>query len=168
MKNVIFLILFFSMLSEYCFSQIEHLEGPRIGVTILTNGTSSDRLNSNLLTQLGYQWETKFSSDSLGYAFLGEWVLLVGGLEKGYFIPSLSYLLGFRTIKGFEFAVGANLSLTGFGPIIAIGKSFKFGSVYVPVNLALVPSIAKDDPVVGTEGRTGSRITFTFGFNSKY
>ena len=42
MKNVIFLILFFSMLSEYCFSQIEHLEGPRIGVTILTNGTSSD------------------------------------------------------------------------------------------------------------------------------
>jgi|TARA_B110000208_G_C11667814_1_gene394060 hypothetical protein len=168
MKNVIFLILFFSMLSEYCFSQIEHLEGPRIGVTILTNGTSSDRLNSNLLTQLGYQWETKFSSDSLGYAFLGEWVLLVGGLEKGYFIPSLSYLLGFRTIKGFEFAVGANLSLTGFGPIIAIGKSFKFGSVYVPVNLAFVPSIAKEDPVIGTEGRTGSRITFTFGFNSKY
>ena len=168
MKNVIFLILFFSMLSEYCFSQIEHLEGPRIGVTILTNGTSSDRLNSNFITQLGYQWETKFSSDSLGYAFLGEWVLLVGGLEKGYFIPSLSYLLGFRTIKGFEFAVGANLSLTGFGPIIAIGKSFKFGNVYVPVNLAFVPSIAKEDPVIGTEGRTGSRITFTFGFNSKY
>ena len=156
------------MLSEYCFSQIEHLEGPRIGVTILTNGTSSDRLNSNFITQLGYQWETRFSSDSLGYAFLGEWVLLVGGLEKGYFIPSLSYLLGFRTIKGFEFAVGANLSLTGFGPIIAIGKSFKFGSVYVPVNLAFVPSIAKEDPVIGTEGRTGSRITFTFGFNSKY
>lgn len=168
MKNVIFLILFFLMLSEYCFSQIEQLEGPRLGVTVLTNGTSSERLNSNFITQIGYQWETKFSSDTLGSAFLGEWVLLVGGLEKGYFIPSLSYLLGYRTIKGFEFAVGANLSITGFGPIIAIGKSFTFGSVNVPVNLAFVPSIDREDPPVGTEGPTGSRITFTFGFNSKY
>ena len=72
MKNVIFLILFFFMLSEYCFSQIEQLEGPRLGVTILTNGTSSERLNSNFITQIGYQWETKFSSDTLGSAFLGE------------------------------------------------------------------------------------------------
>ena len=76
--------------------------------------------------------------------------------------------MGFRGEEGYEFALGANLSLTGIAPILAIGKNFKIGSVNMPVNIGFVPSIDRKDPVIGDGGPTGSRITFTIGFNSKY
>ena len=162
-------ILSFLLISvSMCKAQVEQLQGPRIGATFLTDGTSSERIESNFITQFGYQWESRFTNDSLKFAFLGEWLVSVGGLEKGLFLPSFSALMGFRGEEGYEFALGGNLSLTGFAPILAIGKNFKIGSVNMPVNIGFVPSVDRKDPALGDAGPSGSRITFTIGFNSKY
>ena len=75
--------------------------------------------------------------------------------------------MGVRGEEGYEFALGANISLTGFAPILAIGKNFKIGSVNMPVNIGFVPSVDRKDPYLGDAGPSGSRITFTIGFNCK-
>ena len=72
-----------------------------------------------------------------------EWIALVGGMEKGMFLPSVSSMVGLRTTKGIEFAVGPNLSFAGIAMVIAAGYNFKFGKLNLPVNIAYVPSMNK-------------------------
>jgi hypothetical protein len=95
-----------------------------------------------VMSQYGWQWESRFldGGDVVG---LVEWIALVGGMEKGMFLPSVSSMVGLRTASGFEFAVGPNLSLGGIAMVIGIGKTLKFGKLNVPVNIAYVPSINK-------------------------
>ena len=92
---------------------------------------------------------------------------MAGGFEKNMILPSISGIVGFRSQKGFECGIGANISVIGIAPIIAIGQNLKFGYVNIPLNIAFVPSI-DIDPWIGDSGPTGSRITFTIGFNSSY
>ena len=72
-----------------------------------------------------------------------EWIALVGGMEKGMFLPSVSSMVGLRTTKGIEFAVGPNLSFAGIAMVIAAGYNFKFGKLNLPVNIAYVPNMNK-------------------------
>lgn len=167
MKKIIILaIVLFGLISN-CLGQVERLEGPRLGITFLSDGTTSEKLNSNYISQLGWQWETRFTDDSLKFALLGEWVLMAGGFEKNMILPSISGIVGFRSQKGFECGIGANISVIGIAPIIAIGQNLKIGYINIPINIAFVPSI-DIDPWIGDSGPTGSRITFTIGFNSSY
>ena len=48
-----------------------------------------------------------------GKDFVGliEWIGLVGGIEKGLFLPSVSALMGIRRANGFEIAAGLRLHL---------------------------------------------------------
>ena len=94
------------------------------------------------MSQYGWQWESRFldGGDVVGIV---EWIALVGGMEKGYFLPSVSSMVGLRTASGFEFAAGPNLSLGGIAMVIGIGKTLKFGKLNVPVNIAYVPSMNK-------------------------
>ena len=80
-----------------------------------------------------------------GYDVTGlvEWILLVGGIEKGLFLPSFSSLVGIRTSSNFDFAFGPNLSLSGVGAVVAIGKNFKVGELNLPVNIAFRPGIKR-------------------------
>lgn len=149
--NIILLISLFSLV---CQAQIQQLSGPRVGVTFLTNGEISEEINSNILTQYGWQWESRFT-DGSEVAGLVEWVLVVGGMERGYFLPSLSSLVGVRNYQGFEFAVGPNLSLVGVGMVFTVGHNFKSGNLNLPVNFAFVP---------GRDGM-GSRFSILVGFN---
>ena len=97
---------------------------------------------------------------------------LVGGIEQGMFLPSLSALFGIRGKKGTEFAFGPNLSVTGGGMVFAVGTSFHSENVYFPVNLVVVPSVGRmRDEYNSASGtskevleQTGVRVSLLFGF----
>ena len=199
MKKLIILIFSVCLITN-SYSQTEKLSGPRVGFTFIGAGPISDFINSKdfdrlddpmyeygelgsaFITQYGWQWETRFAD---GYDMTGlvEWILLVGGMEKGLFLPSFSSLIGLRTANNFEFAFGPNLSLSGIGAVLAIGKNFKLGELNLPVNIAFRPGINKtrtrQEPYIyddnynviggGTESEekynTGSLISLVVGFN---
>ena len=144
-------------------AQIEKLAGPRVGVTMITPGSFSSIIRGDVsmfsdqvreewtgstgkygaaITQYGWQWESRFA-DGGNVTGIVEWIALVGGMEKGYFLPSVSSMVGLRTDKGLEFAVGPNLSLGGIAMVFGAGYNFKFGKLNVPINIAYVPSMNK-------------------------
>jgi len=161
-------------------AQIEKLAGPRIGFTLLTHGSSADFINDRsseyteydevwtegqkiaFISQYGWQWETRFV-DNGDVAGLVEWVLVVGGMEQGMFLPAVSSLVGIRTGNGMEAAIGPNLSMSGIGMVFTIGKNFKSGDLNFPVNIAFVPGKSS---AWGDGGEpTGARISIILGFN---
>ena len=162
MKKIITtLLLSVSILSVD--AQVDKLAGPKVGITMVSAGSLASILRKDVslfsddirkewtgstgkygavMSQYGWQWESRFldGGDVVG---LVEWIALVGGMEKGMFLPSVSSMVGLRTASGFEFAAGPNLSLGGIAMVIGIGKTLKFGKLNVPVNIAYVPSIDK-------------------------
>mgnify|MGYP001192526401 CR=1 FL=1 len=148
-------------------AQVDKLAGPRVGITMVSAGSLASLLRKDVpffpedgepsirdewtgstgkhgavMPQYGWQWESRFldGGDVVG---LVEWIALVGGMEKGMFLPSVSSMVGLRTASGFEFATGPNLSLGGIAMVIGIGKTLKFGKLNIPVNIAYVPSMNK-------------------------
>ena len=133
--------------------------GPRFGVTWL-GGSIVDSLRSRyeidvapVVTQFGWQFERQFASLENGPVALSEWILLVGGLEQGAFLPSLTWLVGLRTPGNFEFGVGPNLTPAGAALAMSTGVTFRAGALAVPLNIAVVPS------------RYGVRASILSGFN---
>ena len=135
------------------------LSGVRTGVTILSQGTidrineafddcffddqrdcGEDRISGEIpvVTQFGWQYENRIFQSETGLTGLTEWVLLVGGVERGLFLPSLTFLAGLRAPGGLEVGVGPNLSLGGAAYAVSVGHSYSSGDVNLPVNLALV------------------------------
>jgi len=190
-------------------AQVDKLAGPRVGVTMVQAGSLASILRKDVplfsddireewtgstgkygavMSQYGWQWESRFldGGDIVG---LVEWIALVGGMEKGMFLPSVSSMVGLRTASGFELAAGPNLSLGGIAMVIGIGKTLKFGKLNVPVNIAYVPSMNKtyshDGPLLETSyvdedgyeifdyieqsytvtHPTGARVSVMVGFN---
>jgi hypothetical protein len=128
----------------------------------------------SLVTQFGWQFEKQFQTTDGGPSFVTEWVFLAGGVEQGVFLPSLSWLVGMRTMNGIEFGVGLNVTPAGAALVGAAGITFRAGGVNVPVNLAVVPSRLKWESYSGppsynvTETReTGIRVSVLFGFNTQ-
>jgi len=159
-------------------AQVQKLVGPRLGVTVLAPGWSADIINEGLsadeepnyesgfsgsafVTQYGWQLESRFA-DGEKVVGIVEWIALIGGIEKGLFLPSVSSLVGLRSDAGIEFAAGPNLSLSGLGMVISAGYNFTFGNLNVPVNLAFVPG---KSGAWGDDDPTGSRISLMAGFN---
>lgn len=136
-----------------------HLNGPRLGITVLTGGVArkaDKELSLNpFLTQFGWQFETRIFRMPNGTAGLLEIVPLIGGLEQGKFIPSLNALIGIRGPKGLEFGLGPNVSPAGANIALAVGTSFRSNGINFPVNFAVVP------------GNGGVRFSLLFGFNSR-
>ena len=133
--------------------------GPRFGVTWL-GGSLTDTIKSRynqdvaqVITQFGWQYERQFASLEGGPVALNEWVLLVGGLDQGTAIPSLTWLVGIRTPGEMEFGVGPNITPAGFALAMSFGQTFKAGALRIPVNVAFVPS------------RFGMRASLLTGFN---
>ncbi len=158
----------------------QNLSGPRVGFTILTDGELTDNLdeefglNSNLITQFGYQFEKQIMGDDK-VAGLVEGLLFIGGLEHGLFLPSVSAMFGARFESGYEFAIGPNISLAGAALVLGFGKTIKAGNLNIPINFAWVPSTKRektdhyDDEynyINETKTiQTGHRFTITVGFN---
>jgi hypothetical protein len=133
--------------------------GPRFGVTWL-GGSTVDTMRSKydvdvaqVVTQFGWQFEKQFASLENGPVALNEWVFLVGGMDQGAFLPSLTWLVGIRTPSRFEFGVGPNVTPAGVALAMSAGMTFRTGALAVPLNVALVPS------------RFGPRVSVLTGFN---
>ena len=157
MKKIIFTIaLGLGLLTAN--AQIQSLAGPRLGLVYISASPGSSFLNGDirledtgdlpedyndiakgaLTTLYGWQWESRFA-DGGNVTGIVEWIALVGGLEKGKFLPSVSSMVGARTASGIEFAVGPNLSLSGIAMVFGMGYNFKSGNLNIPVNIAFVP-----------------------------
>lgn len=137
------------------------LSGPRFGVTFLTREmrdsiqvTFEEKVGP-VITQFGWQWERQFSNTGGGLTPVTEWVFLVGGLEQGVFLPSLSWMVGLRSRGGAEFGVGPNLGPGGIGMVLAAGINRTSGNLNIPFNIAVVPS------------KEGIRVGLLAGFNSQ-
>lgn len=133
--------------------------GPRFGITWMGGSvadTVSARFDRNIhpvITQFGWQYERQFASLENGPVALNEWILLVGGLDQGVLIPSLTWIVGIRTPSQLEFGIGPNLTPAGVALALSTGKTFRAGALNVPLNLAVVPS------------RFGPRVSVLTGFN---
>ena len=136
------------------------LSGPRFGVTVLSDGVI-ERLRekdidvSSAISQFGWQFERQLYHSSSSVSVVTEWVGLLGGLDQGYAVPSLSWMVGLRTRKGAEYGLGPNITPGGTALVLAAGHTFRSGIMNVPVNLAVIPS------------RNGVRFTLLTGFSLK-
>ena len=121
------------------------LAGPRFGFTQLSEGIvdklrEKDMKVGSTISQFGWQIERQFYSKQDGPTVLNEWVLLVGGMDQGVAIPSLSWLVGIRTREGAEFGIGPNITPGGVALALSAGVTFRSGVINVPMNFAVVPS----------------------------
>jgi len=134
-------------------AQIQQLAGPRIGMTLITAGSTADFFHKGsdyveykhaykdathklgetgyaLTTQYGWQWESRFADGGGDVVGIVEWIALVSGMEQGMFLPSFTSVIGARTANGLEFGVGPNLSIVPllFGKTDqAVGMVFAIG-----------------------------------------
>ena len=127
-------------------SRMLYRTGPRVGVTWLS-GAITDEINtryklkiSPVITQFGWQYERQFASLEGGPVALNEFILLVGGLDQGTALPSLTWLVGIRTPGQLEVGVGPNATPAGVALAISVGQTFQAGALSIPINVAVVPS----------------------------
>jgi hypothetical protein len=188
MKKLVFtIVLGLGLLTAN--AQIEKLAGPRIGVTLITPGSTADFIHegfdfdddinkhgetgSAFTTQYGWQWESRFADGGGSVTGIVEWIALVGGMEQGLFLPSISSIIGARTTNGLEFGVGPNLSLSGIGMVFGVGYNFKSGDLNLPVNLVIMPGKDVKGGLYNSANNTyedytyntGARISIMVGFN---
>jgi hypothetical protein len=135
-----------------------NLSGPRFGFTLLPQGIVDEAAKEDVqlapyMSQFGWQVEKQFYTRDSSVTMVTEWVGLVGALEQGVAIPSLSWLVGVRTHDGAEFGIGPNVSPAGSAIVFAAGMTFRAGAMNVPMNVAVVPS------------RLGTRVTLLTGFS---
>ena len=168
--------------SDFAKKKLKKFEGPRIGATYINNGTVRDYLEgenkSPIITQFGWQFETRLFTADDGTSALLEFVPLIGGFDQGLFLPSISILTGIRNATdakmSIEFAVGPNFSITrnwenkvapSVGLVIAVGTSIKKSNINFPINLVFVPSVGEKHD--GKDYETGWKLSLIFGFNSR-
>ena len=142
------------------FTKTVNLSGPRFGMTALSTGVVDELKQRNIdvganISQFGWQFEKQFYSRESGVAAVNEWVVLLGGLDQGVALPSISWLVGLRTREGAEFGIGPNVTPAGVALALAGGVTFRAGNLNVPMNVAVVPS------------RAGTRISVLTGFNMR-
>jgi hypothetical protein len=135
-----------------------NLSGPRFGFTSLSQGivdklAERDIVVRSGITQFGWQFEKQFYSKAGGIAAVNEFVFLLGGLEQGEALPSVSWMVGLRSPTGLEFGIGPNITPAGVALAVAAGVTFRSGSLNVPITFAVVPS------------KDGMRVSMLTGFN---
>ena len=135
-----------------------NLSGPRFGLTLISQGTIDALKDRNinvrpLLSQFGWQFERRLYTNTDGVTALMEWVPLISGLDQGYTLPSLNWLVGVRTSTGTEFGIGPNITPVGVGLVLAAGVTVRSGALNIPLNFAVASS------------KSGPRVTILTGFN---
>jgi hypothetical protein len=121
------------------------LAGPRVGVTWLEPGVQRKLADrdidvSPMISQFGWQFERHFLGVNEPISPIMEFVVLVGGLDQGVFLPSLTWLVGLRGRNGAEIGVGPNLTPAGTALAIAAGVTIRQRTLNIPLHFALVPS----------------------------
>jgi hypothetical protein len=141
-----------------------NLGGPRLGVTYIMGGENGelarklkDKGIGTTISQFGWHFEYQIIPEGGGPQFVIQAVPFVGGVEYGTVIPSLTLVMGIRLPEGIEFGLGPNLIVGGqkganTALVAAVGKSFNYGGVSIPINLGFATSPA------------GNRISVVFGY----
>jgi len=140
-----------------------NLSGPRLGVTLIPGqGELVQKLEENNLgatiSQFGWHFEWQIRPDGGGPAFVIETVPLLGGVEYGKIIPSVSLVMGVRLPNGIEFGMGPNGLMSApdevhTALVLAVGKSFDYSGVSIPINIAYATN------------PEGNRISLMFGYS---
>ena len=139
-----------------------NMGGPRLGITYIPgDGELVQKLKDNgignTISQFGWHFEYAVIPEGGGPSFVIEFIPLVGGVEYGKFVPSATLAMGVRMPNGIEFGMGPNL-LYGGGDnvnsalVLALGKSFDYGGVSIPINLVFVTN------------PDGNRVSVIFGY----
>lgn len=131
--------------------------GPRFGFTYLPEAVVDSLKNHDIdvgqtISQFGWQLEHEIHVTPEGPMVLNEWVFLAGGLEKGVFLPSVTWLVGARGRTGNEVGFGPNVSIAGVGLALAAGVNVNSGGLHFPLNVAAASS------------KGGIRVSFLTGF----
>ncbi len=152
-----------SVPQEVAFAE-RNLGGPRLGVTYVTGGGNGELVRKlkdkgigTLISQFGWHFEYQIVPEGGGPQFVIQGIPFLGGVEYGTVIPSLTVAMGIRLPEGYEFGLGPNVIFGGSkgantSLVAAIGKSFNYGGVSIPVNLAFATS------------PSGSRVSIIFGY----
>ena len=135
------------------------LSGPRIGATWF-QGKAADSLDARLgigpvISQFGWQFEQRLFTVEGGASGVSEFVVLVGGLDQGEVLPSLSWIMGIRSFSGLELGAGPNVSGAGLALVAAGGVNLQSGGINYPINFAVASS------------KYGVRATMLIGFNTE-
>jgi hypothetical protein len=141
------------------------LSGPRFGVTmVMGNGELYRQLKEEkmdrVLSQFGWHFEQQVVPEGGGPQFVVQFVPLLAGVEYGIVVPNATLAMGVRFPRGWEFGLGPNVMATGVEDsddlhtslVMALGHSFDYGGVSLPVNLAF------------TTNPEGNRVTLMFGY----
>ncbi len=148
------------------FINTRNMGGPRFGLTFVPgNSQLSEELENNdmgrTISQFGWHFEHQVVPEGGGPAFVIEFLPLLAGVEYGKIIPNFSLLMGVRSTGGWELGMGPNLSFSKTlddeveartSLVLAAGKSFNYGGVSIPVNVAYSSS------------PTGNRVSLFFGY----
>ena len=157
--------------------EIDFIFGPRVGFSWVIVDTEtfnavvqnifpdSEQTYRPFFTQFGLNLEQRIRLGDTKSHFALQEVLLFGGLDQNVIFPFFSFLMGFRSFTGLEFGIGPNISFSSLSGsfrisisvVYAVGWTFTFQNVYVPVNIAVVPTPRDNHP----------RLTFLTGFNFK-
>jgi len=143
-----------------CLSKV-NITGPRMGMTgVVGHGKFYDEIKSHEMnaaySQFGWHFEFKVAPDGYTPSFVFEIIPLIGGIEYGLAIPSLTLPIGVRLQNGFELGMGPNLVMgyPNFSTsiVIAAGKTFSYHGVGLPINIAVAT------------GKGGTAASLLFGY----
>lgn len=147
--------------------------GPRIGVSYINTSPEkfSEEINEFFSTSgdyypvvsyFGVSFEQRILLGNTRSHFAFQEIILISGIEQAIAIPSASFLIGFRGSTGIEFGTGPTFSLSGIGVVLALGWTFSYSEVYIPVDVSLiVPNRQRPMSFILTTG-------FNFTIASKY
>jgi hypothetical protein len=130
-----------------------NMGGPRLGVSYITgNRKLQDRLKENnmdnTMSQFGWHFEYAVIPKGEGPSFVIEFIPLIGGVEYGTLIPSATLAMGVRLPSGIEFGMGPNGLYNGdeinSSLVLALGKSFNYSGVSIPINLVYATNPESD------------------------
>lgn len=143
-----------------------NMSGPRLGVTyVMGDNEISRELDreemGRAISQFGWHIERQIVPAGGGPQFVVQAVPMLGGVEYGKVIPGVTLAMGIRFPSGYEFGIGPNITSakpneTESGArtalATAVGRSFDYGGVSLPLNLVLVSS------------PKGQRLSFIVGY----
>jgi len=129
-----------------------NMGGPRLGVTYIPGkGELVQKLKEKSIgpsiSQFGWHFEWAVIPDGGGPSFVIEFVPLIGGVEYGKLVPSATLAMGVHMPSGIEFGMGPNIFFGGEDVInsalvLALGKSFNYSGVSIPINLVFATNPA--------------------------
>ncbi len=115
--------------------------GPKVGLTLVA-GELADDLQRDfgkgpILLQFGWQVEARFPVARDGAAGYTQLMPLIGGLDQGKILPSVTWLIGVRGARGNRIGFGPTISLAGPAVTLSAGVTKRSGELHMPIDLAV-------------------------------